>query len=102
MTFGKLISEARKKKGLSQKEFAALVKKEDGTSISPQYLNDIEHSKRNPPSDEMLSQMAGLLDIDLDFLYFHAGQYPEDIRDIDVTEEKVKEAYMLFRKTLQS
>ena len=40
-TFGELISEGRKKKGLSQKELAAKVLKEDGSAISPQYLNDI-------------------------------------------------------------
>jgi transcriptional regulator with XRE-family HTH domain len=47
--FGTLISEARRSKGLSQKDLAAKVKKEDGQAISPQYLNDIEHDRRNPP-----------------------------------------------------
>jgi transposase len=28
---------------LSQKDLAAKIRKEDGTAISPQYLNDIEH-----------------------------------------------------------
>ena len=48
-TFGTIISEARRAAGLSQKELAAKVKKEDGQPISAQYLNDIEHDRRNPP-----------------------------------------------------
>ena len=43
-TLGQAIIAARKKKGISQKDLAAAVQKEDGSgSISPQYLNDIEH-----------------------------------------------------------
>jgi ribosome-binding protein aMBF1 (putative translation factor) len=47
-TFGTIISEARRAAGLSEKELAAKVKKEDGQPISAQYLN-IEHDRRNPP-----------------------------------------------------
>ena len=53
-TFGTLISEARRAKGLSQKDLAAKVKKEDGQAISAQYLNDIEHDRRNPPSELLI------------------------------------------------
>ena len=48
-TFGTIISEARAAKGMSQKDLAAQLKKEDGAVISAQYLNDIEHDRRNPP-----------------------------------------------------
>ena len=48
------ISGVRKEKGLSQKQLAELVEREEGGSISPQYLNDIEHDRRNPPSDHMI------------------------------------------------
>ncbi len=52
MTFGLAIAKARKAKGLSQKELAALVvKDEEGGAISPQYLNDIEHDRRSPTLD---------------------------------------------------
>ncbi|MCB1783974.1 MAG: helix-turn-helix transcriptional regulator [Alphaproteobacteria bacterium] len=47
-TFGGLISETRKGKGISQKELAAKILKEDGEAIAPQYLNDIEHGRRTP------------------------------------------------------
>ncbi len=38
-TFGTL--EARRPKGLSQRDLASKVKKEDGQAISAQYLNDM-------------------------------------------------------------
>ena len=42
MTFGQTIARARKDLGVSQRELALKVVKEDGAPISPQYLNDIE------------------------------------------------------------
>ena len=48
VTFGQAISKARKALGLSQKELAARVMKEEKTgAISPQYLNDIERDWRS-------------------------------------------------------
>ena len=59
VTFGQAISKARKGLGLSQKELAARVMKEEGGgSISPQYLNDIEHDRRSPTSDHLIKQFA--------------------------------------------
>jgi len=54
-TFGTIIAEARRPKGLSQRELAAKVKKEDGQAISAQYLNDIEHDRRNPPNEYLIA-----------------------------------------------
>ena len=51
MTFGEAITRARKDKKLSQKQVAAGTLKEDGQAISAQYLNDIEHDRRNPPAN---------------------------------------------------
>ena len=62
-TFGTLISEARRTKGLSQKDLASKVKKEDGQAISAQYFNDIEHDRRNPPSEFLIAQIAERLPI---------------------------------------
>ena len=75
-TFGEIISEKRKKTGLSQKELAALVTKEDGKPISPQYLNDIERDRRNPPSEHLIEQFARVLSIALETLYYCAGELP--------------------------
>jgi len=41
-TFGSKIAEKRKEKGLTQKDLAEKIKKEDGNPISPQYLIDFE------------------------------------------------------------
>lgn len=96
-TFGRTVSKARKDKGLSQKELAALIKRDDGASISPQYLNDIEHDRRSPSSDHLVKQFARVLEIDLDYLYYLADRFPEDIRKSGLSEKDVSEAMMAFR-----
>jgi len=101
MTFGQIISEARKQANLSQKELAARVKKEDGQPISPQYLNDIERDRRNPPSDFLIEQFASILNIPPEFLYFQAGELPADIKDIEADSEQVVNAFKAFRKSLR-
>jgi transcriptional regulator with XRE-family HTH domain len=100
-TFGTILSEARKAKGFSQKELAARLKKEDGSTISPQYLNDIEHDRRNPPSEFLISQIAALLDYDRDALCFAAGTFPNDLMKLAAQRpEKAQEAVQLFRRSL--
>ena len=101
MTFGQVIADARKKANLSQKELAALIKKEDGQPISPQYLNDIERDRRNPPSDLLIEQFAANLDIEADVLYFHAGELSADLKDTQTDTEHIIAAYKAFRRTLK-
>jgi transcriptional regulator with XRE-family HTH domain len=101
MTFGQVVAEARKKVGLSQKELAALIKKEDGQPISPQYLNDIEHDRRNPPSGFLIEQFAQALHIPSEVLYYWAGKLPADVRDVEANEQKVVAAYQAFRRELR-
>ena len=72
-SFGTIISDARKKAGLSQKQLASKVKKEDGKAISPQYLNDIEHDRRKPPGEFLIAQLAKALDLPKDVLMAAAG-----------------------------
>lgn len=101
MTFGQAISKARKLKGLSQKELAALVKKEeDGGPISPQYLNDIEHDRRSPTSDHLIKQFASILDEDEGYLFVLAGKIPDDLRDSAKNREKIVESFANFRRNL--
>lgn len=101
MTLGRIISEARKKAGLSQKELAARIKKEDGVAISPQYLNDIEHDRRNLPSDYLLKQLARELKLPVEYLQYLAGQLPEDLRSANHSPEDVTNAFKAFRKALK-
>lgn len=83
---------------MSQRELAALVVKEDGRAISPQYLNDIERDRRNPPSGFMIEQLAELLGVPRDMLYHLAGEVPKDLRETEADEERVMEAWTAFRK----
>lgn len=102
VTFGQVISKARKALGLSQKELAARVmKEEDGGSISPQYLNDIEHDRRSPSSGHLIRQFSGILKIPEDYLFALAGRLPDDVRPDTSDPEKVVAAFMSFRRTLK-
>ena len=101
-TFGTIISEARRAEGLSQKELAAKIKKEDGQAISAQYLNDIEHDRRNPPSEFIIVQFATLLKLDKDVLILAAGLIPEDLRKMAAAQpEKMEQAFKAFRKAMK-
>lgn len=101
MTFGSQIAEARKALGLSQKDLASKITKEDGQPISPQYLNDIEHDRRNPPSEEMIYQFAKELKIESEVLFYLAGKLPQDLTKPSVEREKIVAAYQAFRKALK-
>jgi len=102
MTFGKFLSDARKNENLSQKELAARIKKEDGLTISPQYLNDIERDRRNPPSEYILKQFAKVLNLKLDVVYYWADRMPADVKSSnDVGDDRVVAAYKAFRKALE-
>ena len=101
VTFGQTISKARKAKSLSQKDLAAIIlKEEDGTPISPQYLNDIEHDRRSPTSDHLIRQFAGALDLDEGLLFVLAGKIPDDIRRGIRNIERVTSAFLSFRTSV--
>ena len=101
-TFGQTIAEKRKALGLSQRELAARVVKEDGDAISPQYLNDLEKDRRNPPSDYLIQQFSVALDTPADILFLCAGTIPPDIRCVAIPQEQALEAFKAFRKGLKS
>jgi transcriptional regulator with XRE-family HTH domain len=100
MTFGQAIAEARKKKGLSQKQLAALIIKEDGAAISPQYLNDIERDRRNPPGEALLSQFAGVLEVPEEYFYFLANSIPPRYRNPGpANPAQVRDAFRAFARS---
>jgi len=102
VTFGRAISKARKALGISQKELAARVVKEEGSgAISPQYLNDIEHDRRSPSSGHLIRQFSGILEIPEDYLFALAGRLPDDVRTDASDPDKVVKAFANFRKTLK-
>lgn len=100
-TFGQTISKARKEKALSQKDLAALIfKEEDNTAISPQYLNDIEHDRRNPSSDHLIRQFAKALGLQEDLLFVLAGKIPDDVRKRVKNADEAALAFTNFRKAI--
>ena len=100
MTFGEAIIQARKEKRLSQKEVAASTLKEDGESISAQYLNDIEHDRRNPPGESIIRQLAETLELEVDYLFFLAGRLPSDVLELSRDREDISQAMRAFRRNL--
>ena len=73
-TLGQFIVERRKELGLAGREVVAEVRNSDGKPISIPFLVDLEHDRRKP-SDEVLEQLANVLKVDSDMLYFLAGRF---------------------------
>lgn len=97
---GQTIADARKELKLSQKELAAKIKREEGDgSITPQYLNDIEHDRRIPTSF-LIGQLATILKLDVDYLHFLAGRVPEDLRRLTVDQKQFANSMTVFRRSL--
>ena len=97
-TFGCAISEARKSVEMSQKELADKMQ-QAGLSMSPQYLNDIEHDRRNPSSDQIIKQFSKILDIQADWLYYLAGKLPADVREKQhLSMQDATECMVAFRR----
>ena len=102
-TLGGVISDARKKLGISQKGLAARIKRaEDDLPISAQYLNDIEHNRRVPGSDHMIAQFASALKLQESYLFFLANRVPAQLRNLnpnpDEVDRFVREAAVAFRR----
>ena len=97
-TFGLVISTARKKKKLNQKQLAEKITREDGDPISPQYLNDIEHDRRNPSSDHIIKQFSKALRIKADYLHYLNGRFPETERRKTLTPQQFEKAIVAFRE----
>ncbi|MDC0750006.1 helix-turn-helix domain-containing protein [Polyangium mundeleinium] len=100
---GALLRESRQKRGMSLRQFGERLQKEDGSSLSPQYLNDIEHGRRNPPDDCILKQMAEVLGLDVQVLLAMAGREPPEVTEYLVEmPEQGQTIGKLFRKARES
>jgi transcriptional regulator with XRE-family HTH domain len=103
LTLGQAIVAARKAMGMSQKDLAAAIVKEDGAmGISPQYLNDIEHDRRSPTSDHMIAQFEKILKTEEGYLFVLAGKIPDEMRRKAQDPAKVAEAFRVFRRSLSN
>lgn len=101
MTFGGLMSSARKEKQLSQRDLAALIIKEDGTPITAAYVNDIEHGNRHPSSHHMIEQFARALDVESEVLYFLIDRIPPYDFKSRATRRQIMNAWRAFERALQ-
>lgn len=102
-TFGGAVASARKALGLSQKELASRVLKEDGTPITPQYLNDIEHDRRSPTGEHIIMALVQALAQEPEYFFLLAGKvHPVDVRNVaEAGPELVQKAVLAFRSTLR-
>lgn len=71
-TFGRVIRQARKDKGHSQRSLAALVK------LDFTYLSKLENDRADyPPKEEAIKSLARHLDLDAERLICLAGRIPQ-------------------------
>jgi transcriptional regulator with XRE-family HTH domain len=100
-TLGQFIVERRKELGLAGREVVAEVRNSDGRPISIPFLVDLEHDRRKP-SDEVLEQLAKVLKVDSDVLYFLARRFPADLTAQSInSEEGLAAAWKAFRREVK-
>jgi transcriptional regulator with XRE-family HTH domain len=98
---GELVKQARHARRLTLRRLADQVMKEDGTSISPQYLFDIEVHHR-VPAPHVLQGLAQVLELDYDTLLALAGAADVVVREYLQTHPQAEAAVIkLFRAAQQ-
>jgi transcriptional regulator with XRE-family HTH domain len=102
-TLGEAVSAARKAPGLSQRQLALRIKKENGEKISLQYLNDIVRERRCTQSQHPTLHFAKALKLEPDFLFGLAQVWPRHIaKGMErPSPETIHEAFRAFRRTLK-
>ena len=73
LTLGQLLQQARALQGLSLRQAAARLRRQDGRSITPKYLHMLEQDSRRP-SLHLTRQLAGVFALDEAFLIAEAHQ----------------------------
>ncbi len=72
--FGRRIKDLRRERGISQRSLAQLL------GIDFTYLSKLENAKAEPPSEETVTRMATLLEVDSHELLGLAGKVPADLK----------------------
>jgi transcriptional regulator with XRE-family HTH domain len=98
-TFGQVIVRARKAAGLTPKAIAERLRRGDGRRVLPPYLNDLEHDRRYPPENAVIEQLAKILTLSSDVLYFYANRVPPDVRR-DAADYEIQAAYDALRRVI--
>lgn len=90
-TFGKLIKEARKDRGYSQRELAIHL------GVDFTYLSKLENDRADyAPKEDVIRALARNLSLDEDELIFLAGRIPQKYEQL--LKENPKEMLALFRR----
>jgi transcriptional regulator with XRE-family HTH domain len=90
-TFGQVIRQARKDKGLSQRELAKLLQ------IDFTYLSKLENNRADyAPKEEVIRTLAHNLNLDAQELIFLAGRIPQ--QEEDLLKQHYKDMPALFRR----
>jgi transcriptional regulator with XRE-family HTH domain len=98
---GAVIKQARHARRLTLRQLADQVMKEDGTSISPQYLFDIEVHHR-VPAPHVLRELARVLELDYDSLLALAGVADIVVREyLEAHPQHTDAVIKLFRAAQQ-
>jgi transcriptional regulator with XRE-family HTH domain len=98
---GEVIHQARQSRKLTLRQLAQQITKDDGTSISPQYLNDIELHHR-VPTPHVLREFARVLELNDDTLLALAGAADVVVREYVASYPQQTEAVIrLFRAAQQ-
>lgn len=99
-SFGRIIANARRRANKNLREAAALITKEDGETISFQYLSELENDRRNIPSDHIIDQIAKAYSVSRNYLYYQAGRIPPDFPKT-VKEQLADKIYQTMREKLE-
>ena len=90
-SFGQVIKDARKNKGLSQRKLASLM------GIDLTYLSKLENNRADyPPKEGLISLLAKNLDLNEEELIFLAGRIPQ--RYEEVLKQYYQTMPVLFRR----
>ncbi len=86
-TFGKRLREARRNKGFSQRDLAALV------AVDYTYLSKLENDRADyPPKDDVIRALADHLELDAEELSYLAGRITAEdakvVQDLAKTHQK--------------
>jgi transcriptional regulator with XRE-family HTH domain len=97
---GEVIHQARRSRKLTLRQLANQVTKDDGTPISPQYLNDIELHHR-VPTPHVLRELARVLELEYDALLASAGAADVVVREYLGEHPQHTEAVIQLFRTAQ-
>ena len=100
-SFAEFIKRRRRELDITQIAVAARIIQDDGKALSMQYLNDIENGRRGAPPDYVLKQLAKVLQVELDLIYFRAGRIPSDLQKRLVSDARAVAAFRAFRDALR-